>query len=165
VVEPFEVEYAGFWRRFAATVIDSLFFAALTTLLLYLLYGGAYFDWLKTSEGLFTTYDGWDGFINNLLPLFITLFFWLKFLGTPGKLLMGCQVLDADTLQPLTVGQALLRYVGYFVSILPLGLGFYWIAWDKRKQGFHDKIAKTVVVHEDESRKLYKELDKDGLGQ
>jgi uncharacterized RDD family membrane protein YckC len=52
------------------------------------------------------------------------------------------------------------RYLGYFVSALPLGLGFFWVAWDKRKQGFHDKLAKTVVIHEDESRVLYKELER-----
>ncbi len=160
MVNSHEVEYAGFWRRFLATLIDSLFFAALTTVLLYVLYGGAYFDWLSSSQGMFDTYDGWDGVINNLLPLLVTLFFWVKFMGTPGKLLLGCQVLDARTLQAVTLGQALLRYVGYFVSILTLGLGFFWIAWDSRKQGFHDKIAKTIVVHEDEFRVSYKELDK-----
>jgi len=87
--------------------------------------------------------------------------FWLKFLGTPGKLLLGCQVVDARSGGPLRTGQALLRYLAYFVSALPLGLGFLWIAFDKRKQGFHDKIAKTVVVLEDMSRAPLPEIEKD----
>jgi len=38
------------------------------------------------------------------------------------------------------------RYIGYFVSVIPFGLGFIWIAFDSKKQGFHDKLAGTVVV-------------------
>jgi uncharacterized RDD family membrane protein YckC len=38
------------------------------------------------------------------------------------------------------------RYLAYFVSIIPLFLGVLWVAWDKKKQGWHDKLANTVVV-------------------
>jgi uncharacterized RDD family membrane protein YckC len=38
------------------------------------------------------------------------------------------------------------RYLGYFVSTIPFGLGLFWIGWDKRKQGWHDKLAGTVVI-------------------
>ncbi len=38
------------------------------------------------------------------------------------------------------------RYLGYFASTIPLCLGFLWIAFDKRKQGWHDKLAGTVVI-------------------
>jgi uncharacterized RDD family membrane protein YckC len=46
----------------------------------------------------------------------------------------------------LDLGRAIARYAGYLVSIIPLFLGFIWIAFDARKQGWHDKIADTVVV-------------------
>ncbi len=88
-------------------------------------------------------------------------------MGTPGKLLLGCHVVDAETQQPLTLVQALVRYLGYFVSLIPLGLGFFWILWDKRRQGFHDKLAKTIVVldvrHQgaDESQKTLEQLIKE----
>ena len=154
------IHYAGYWRRFLAFVIDVMFFAALSYGLMYLLYGQAYFEWLKDSAGMLETYATWDGVINNFLPVAITVVCWVKLMGTPGKLLFGCQVVDAETRNSITWGQALLRYIGYFVSLLPLGLGFFWIAVDKRKQGFHDKIAKTVVIREDEFRDLYKELDR-----
>ncbi|MGA7985503.1 MAG: RDD family protein [Burkholderiales bacterium] len=42
-----------------------------------------------------------------------------------------------------------IRFLGYFVSIVPLGLGFLWIAFDRKKRGWHDLIAGTVVVYED----------------
>ena len=55
-------------------------------------------------------------------------------------------IVDATSGNKPTTGQFILRYVGYFVSILPLCLGFIWVGIDKRKQGFHDKIANTVVI-------------------
>ena len=48
--------------------------------------------------------------------------------------------------QPLSWATGLLRYVGYVLSIIPLCLGLLWILWDPRKQGWHDKIAHTLVV-------------------
>lgn len=77
----------------------------------------------------------------------LVIFFWVRYRGTPGKHLMNCQVVDATTFGNLRVRQALLRYVGYFISLLPLGLGFFWIIRDKKKRGFHDLIAHTVVIH------------------
>lgn len=151
--------YAGFWRRFAATLIDSFLYSILSLLLVYLLYGPAYFQGVTDRGGRF--YGLGELIINWLLPLLVTVFFWVRFLGTPGKLLMSCQVVDARSGTALSVGQALLRYVSYLVSLLPLGLGFLWIIWDKRKQGFHDKIAKTVVILEDESQKSLEELEKE----
>jgi len=55
-------------------------------------------------------------------------------------------VVDARTGGPLSVSQAILRYLGYFVSTIPLCLGLLWVGFDARKQGWHDKIAGTVVV-------------------
>ena len=43
---------------------------------------------------------------------------------------------------------AFLRWIGYMLSSLPLNLGFLWVAFDARKQGFHDKLAGTVVILE-----------------
>jgi uncharacterized RDD family membrane protein YckC len=45
-----------------------------------------------------------------------------------------------------STGQLIGRYLGYYVSILPLMLGIIWVGIDKRKQGFHDKLAGTLVV-------------------
>lgn len=156
------VQYAGFWRRLAASLIDSLIFGLIMGLMWLLLgWGGAPQTDLAPGP---QSYDGVTllrSLAQNLFFALVTVFFWLKFLGTPGKLLLGCQVVDARDGGPLRTGQALLRYFAYFVSILPLGLGFLWIAWDKRKQGFHDKIAKTVVVLEDIARAPLPDFERD----
>jgi uncharacterized RDD family membrane protein YckC len=42
--------------------------------------------------------------------------------------------------------RGLLRYVGFIIAALPLLIGLIWAAFDARKQGWHDKIASTVVI-------------------
>ena len=64
---------------------------------------------------------------------------------TPGKKLLGLRVVQSSG-KPMTPGLAFLRWVGYIISQIPLCLGFIWIAFDGRKQGWHDKIAATCVI-------------------
>ncbi len=138
------VRYAGFWRRAGATLIDVLLFSLLTLPLLYLVYGAAYFS----PQAGTVLFAGWfDLFINLVLPIGIVVLFWVKSGATPGKMLLDCRVVDAANGRLPGTGQALLRNLAYLVSMLPFWLGFLWVAWDRRKQGFHDKIAGTVVLH------------------
>jgi len=53
---------------------------------------------------------------------------------------------DGDSGGEPSLRQWCLRYLGYVVATLPLLLGFFWVAWDPRCQGWHDKIAGTVVI-------------------
>jgi uncharacterized RDD family membrane protein YckC len=64
---------------------------------------------------------------------------------TPGKMLLGLRVIQASG-EPMGFGIAFLRWVGTIVSAIPFWLGFIWIAFDGKKQGWHDKIATTLVV-------------------
>lgn len=66
---------------------------------------------------------------------------------TPGKMVLGLKVVPVER-GIMTFGMAFLRWVGYIVSSFFFYLGFVWIAFDPRKQGWHDKIAGTVVVRE-----------------
>ncbi len=139
--------YASFLRRLMATVIDMLILMPVTSLILYLWLGQEKFMALMLKENPFDI--GPEEFVvNYALPIVLTIFLWLKFAGTPGKLLASCKVVDAETLGPLTLSQAIIRYFAYIISSLPLGLGFLWIIWDKNKQGFHDKLSKTCVIQE-----------------
>ncbi len=65
---------------------------------------------------------------------------------TVGKLLIGAVVVHADDLRAIGIGRSAGRLVAELASALPLNLGYLWVAWDARKQGFHDKIAQTLVV-------------------
>jgi uncharacterized RDD family membrane protein YckC len=79
----------------------------------------------------------------------MSLFYFTYFHGvtgqTVGKKILGLKVVTT-TGQPLTMGIAFLRWVGYIISFLVLYLGFIWVAVDRRHQGWHDKIAGTLVI-------------------
>mgnify|MGYP003386945963 CR=1 FL=1 len=133
------VEYAGFWVRFLASVLDSVLLVLILIPLLMIFYGpGVLF--VTESPGL--AYN----LINYGLPIIAVIIFWQYRSATPGKIMMGIYIVDEKTLGQPSFGRLVLRYFGYYVSILPLLLGFIWVAFDKRKQGFHDKIARTLVI-------------------
>lgn len=71
--------------------------------------------------------------------------FWRMHGATPGKMLLRMRVVDAATGENPTLTQCLVRFFGYIVATLPLFLGFIWIAFDKRKRGWHDLMAGTEV--------------------
>ena len=137
------MSYAGFWIRTLAAFIDALILMIIIVPLLYLIYGSAY--WAPTEE-MKSSLGFWDTFINYMVPVVFTLYFWQKFAATPAKMLLGLKVVDAETGANINFRQSIIRYVGYYVAMLPLLLGVIWVVFDKRKQGWHDKMAGTVVI-------------------
>ena len=158
-----DVHYLGFWARFVAFLIDS---TAATIILAPL--AGRLMDEVVWSE-----YDLSDQAelmlllqqlttrmsLDLLLMGTIFVLFWIFRNATPGKMIFKSVIVDAATLQAPNALQNIIRYLAYYVSLLPMGLGFIWIGFDQRKQGWHDKIARTVVIRgkprtdtEDEAR-------------
>lgn len=143
-VEPHgEPRYVGFWPRVGAALIDTVLILLVTFPLLLAIYGWAYFD---PSEAKSVIAGPADFFLSWAFPAVVSIGFWLSKQATPGKMVVSAKVVDAKTGGPLSPGQSVLRYLGYFVALLPLGLGILWVAFDARKQGWHDKIAGTLVV-------------------
>ncbi|MBV8500679.1 MAG: RDD family protein [Paucibacter sp.] len=139
------IKYVGFWARVGAALIDTIVVLVVFGLLGALLGVHATVSLGQSALG-WSLPSGPELLVNHLLPAVAVVFCWLKFGATPGKRVIGAEVVDAKTLKRLSTGQALLRYVGYYVSTVPLGLGLIWVAFDSRKQGWHDKIAGTVVI-------------------
>lgn len=140
---PEEIEYAGFWLRVAATLIDTLILLLITLPLTFAFYGSTI--WENNNAGHFLL-GGWDFVINWVFPAVAVILFWICKGATPGKIFTSVKVVDERTGLLPDSKQSIIRYLAYLVSILPLFSGFFWIAVDKKKQGWHDKIAKTVVV-------------------
>ncbi|MES2279885.1 MAG: RDD family protein [Pseudomonadota bacterium] len=134
------LEYVGFWPRLGATVIDVLLQLLITLPLTYAIYGRL----SSSNENLFMGFS--DVVVNLILPAVLVIWLWLRFGATPGKMAMSAKIVDADSGKPLSLIQSVIRYVGYFVSLIPFGVGYLWIAFDRRKQGWHDKMANSVVV-------------------
>ena len=136
------VEYAGFWVRVGACLIDTVIICTVTLPLLVAIYGWAYFDEEKTD---FIAGPA-DFVITWLFPAVVSILFWLRKQATPGKMAVSARVVDARTGNTLSVGQSVGRYLAYLLSMLPLGLGLIWVAFNPKKQGWHDLLAGTVVV-------------------
>ena len=132
-------QYAGFWLRFAGALIDSLILIAICMPLTFWIYGGQMLTDMSIVMGPA------DVLVNWVFPAIAIMAFWLIRSATPGKLLIGLEIQSVDGSKPSLV-QFVIRYVGYFVSALVLALGYLWVGWDKRKQGWHDKFAGTIVV-------------------
>lgn len=133
------LEYVGFWPRVGATLIDILVQLAITAPLTYAIYG----QYISADAHFLGEADV---LINLVFPVVAVIFLWARFGATPGKMAMSARIMDTDTGEPLTAGKSVLRYVGYFVSMISFWVGFMWIAFDRRKQGWHDKMANSVVI-------------------
>ncbi len=138
-------KYAGFWRRFLASSVDG-------TIEVLLVWGLAFSLGLNPFDETKTTYQTIYQVISFILTTGFSILFWVNYQGaTPGKKLMAIKVVYGGDGKQLNYGVAVIRYFGYFVSLIPLALGYIWIAFDSKKQGWHDKIAGTYVVKTDKS--------------
>lgn len=138
---PESIVYAGFWIRVMAALIDSVIVMIITLPITTAIYGEV------PRDGYTYLLGGWDFVINYLFPALAVILFWIYKSATPGKLFNKLTIVDAKTGGKPSVGQYIVRYLGYFLSIIPLFAGLIWVAFDKRKQGWHDKIAGTLVIN------------------
>ena len=122
------LEYAGFWIRLGAGVIDLLILGAVVGIIAY--FFPSPIVWSTSGVAISIVY--WMGF-------------WVWRGQTPGKMAAGIKVIRTDS-SPVKWQCAICRCLGYVVSAITLFIGFIWVAFDGRKQGIHDKIADTYVV-------------------
>lgn len=135
-----EQKYAGFWVRVLAALIDFVVIGIVVYMPLTLIYGMEY--WLSEKF----IYGFWDVVLGYIFPFLATIWFWRTYRGTPGKLALNLKVVDADSGERLTIPQSVGRYLAYIPSALLLCLGFVWVGFNLKKQGWHDKLAGTVVI-------------------
>jgi uncharacterized RDD family membrane protein YckC len=142
--------YVGFWSRFLAFLVDSLV-ASIIIYPLLLMFAEA----VTMADLDFSNLEQTQAFLNRMLErlllesLFISVVFvgfWIYLDSSPGKLLFKAYIVDARTLQSASRLQLVIRSLSYYISLLCFGLGFIWIGLDARKQGWHDKLARTLVI-------------------
>lgn len=145
-------QYASFGRRFLAYVVD-WGIISLIGIVIQSMLGLNSFSAVMHTQSLeelqqlqATTRSSLPTLISLALGLAYFLIFWVNYDGaTPGKRLMAIKITKDDSFN-LTYPIAFIRYIGIFISTISLGLGYLWVVWDKKKQAWHDKIAKTIVV-------------------
>lgn len=128
--------YAGFWQRMLSLFIDMIIILTISTGV-YLIPGGT------ISLPLLALIAIVFGVCFELTP-------WQ---GTPGKIILGLKVTDRN-MQRLKFGQVLGRNIAKIFSVITLGIGWLMIGLTRQKQGLHDRVALTFVVHRElEERK------------
>jgi uncharacterized RDD family membrane protein YckC len=139
------VSYAGFWVRLVALIVDALIIGGIAFAAVFLLASSA----IVTSDPSNTA----GAFLVPLMVLFPFAYFasfWAWHSRTPGMMPFNLRIVRADTGEAIGIGLATVRAIGLFILYLFwwLGglLGLLWVAFDARKQGWHDKLAGTVVV-------------------
>ena len=143
---PSDPKYVGFWARCVAYIIDILILTVITVPLVIGIYGLEQYARKPPGQAFL---GFWDFMLQIVFPAAAVILLWKYRGATPGKMALSARIVDAQTGGAPSTGRLVARYFAYIVSTLPLLLGFIWIAFDRRKQGWHDKIAGTVVVYED----------------
>ena len=132
--------YAGFWVRFLALLLDGILLGIFTAVLAPV--------WGPQVTSTATTFqvNAQANAITTLVGLVYFTGFWSWRGQTVGMMPFNMQVVSVADGKKIDWVRGLLRYVGFVVSIIPLFLGLIWAAFDARKQGWHDKIAGTLVI-------------------
>lgn len=141
-----EAQYIGFWWRVCASIVDSILLVIISLPILLHVYGEQYLWSDDLIQGPL------DFLLSWVFPTIAIILFWIYKGATPGKMAVSARIVDAQTGEQPSPAQFVGRYFAYFVSLLPLGLGVIWVAFDKRKQGWHDKLAGTLVIRKDSGK-------------
>ena len=160
-----EVRYAGFWIRFIASFLDTLFLALPVGILIYFLSDGNWFDFAQYQQNLQMAMSGNPHALDNqphtsfrwellfeISVLVVTVIFWDRWRGaTPGKKFVHIKIVDAKTHKDISNKEAITRSLGYIPSTLLFGIGFLMIAFRKDKRALHDLLAGTAVIYDEEA--------------
>lgn len=152
-----QVSYAGFWKRFAALLIDKVilgFGAVIILIPIIIMFGlGVAFNSdnmnMEDNAGFIIAFLG----AYMMLICFIVIMDWLYFAlmeskkgATLGKMVLNIKVTDMNG-NPVSFGRASGRYFGKILSNLTLGIGYIIAGFSQQKQALHDILAKTLVVN------------------
>jgi uncharacterized RDD family membrane protein YckC len=134
------MDYAGFWVRFVAYLIDFVILA-IVQIPLAIVFGVSMFE---------TTDTGVSYSATDFLSLLIGVAYFAGFEGsekqaTPGKMALGLVVTN-ERGGRISFARAVGRYFAKILSALILLIGFIMVAFTERKQGLHDMLAQTLVV-------------------
>jgi len=142
------VRVIGFGRRLGAMLIDAVIIAFMTFAISFMIgFVFLFFDmFVETRDTVLQP-------VIAITGIAFSFFYWIGSWSANGQSIgqstLGVTVVGRDG-KKLSVGRAFLRYIGFMISSLFLGLGFVWVAFDKQRQGWHDKIAGSYVVDMDD---------------
>jgi uncharacterized RDD family membrane protein YckC len=141
-----KVTVVGFGPRLLAAIIDGAMVGFLGFMLAFAIgFVAIFMNIILPSQ-----FNGMHELLTILCVLIFSIFyytgFWTNEGQTMGMSILGLKVIRTDGTQ-LSMGRALLRFIGYIINTLVFSIGFLWAAFDQKRQGLHDKLADTLVVY------------------
>ena len=142
------VRVIGFGRRLAAMLIDFMIIAFMTFAITFGIgFIFLFFDMFVQSQNTILQP------VIAISGIVFSFFYWIGSWSANGQSIgqstLGMTVVGEDG-RKLSKGKAFLRYFGFIISALVFGLGFVWVAFDKKRQGWADKIAGSYVIDMDD---------------
>ena len=133
---------AGFGTRTIAYLVDAILLSFVGGAFPYLVISGNYTQSVNSAQQVTTSTSG-----SVVVSLIYFVFFWSSIGGgrTLGMRLLGLKVVRED-MTPVGLRTAFVRWIGLWVSFALCFIGVVWVAFDPRHQGWHDKLARTLVV-------------------
>jgi uncharacterized RDD family membrane protein YckC len=148
--------YGGFWIRLVARLLDGLILGipiAIVFGILFAILGGVASTTASSDQNTQTAAIlGLGGIfiVFYIVVLVVVIGYYIYFWGTSGSTfgmrILKLRVVDADTGGPIGIGRAVVRYLMSIVNSIACYIGWIWVAFDARKQGWHDKVANSVVI-------------------
>jgi len=140
------LQYAGFWRRFAAYLIDGIVIA-------FALVQFRSFLYIQLAQSVTLGFETLNQYLAGAVSVMSLLFTWVYYSGmessplqaTIGKLAVGLYVTDLQD-QRVSFGRATGRHFGKILSGLILGIGYLMAGFTERKQALHDRLAGCLVL-------------------
>ena len=155
--------YAGFWIRFLASLLDTIFLALPVGIVIFFLSDGHWFDFSQYQQNVMMAMSGnshaldtqpqtslkWE-LLFEVTVLLVTMLFWRRWRGaTPGKKFVHIKIVDHETHKDIDNRQAITRSLGYIPSTFLFGIGFLMLAFREDKRSLHDMLGGTIVIYEE----------------
>jgi uncharacterized RDD family membrane protein YckC len=134
-------EYAGFWIRALAYIIDAAIIGIVRWAILLPLGIGFIIRPMNPDWSTLATVP----LVSLAISACYFVFFWTRSGATPGKTILRLKVVTPQG-GLITTGQAVGRYFGQILSGLILCIGFMMAGWDSEKRALHDRLADTRVI-------------------
>lgn len=151
------VRYAGFWIRFVAYVLDFIIIGVVQGVLFAVLFGGSILN--LVGDAVNGRIAPGSDLALNIIPMAVTgrflgfiialayfVWCWTQYGATPGKMALGLKVINPDG-TPISVGEAIGRYLGMLLSGIILFIGFIMAGFDDQKRALHDRLVNTRVIY------------------
>jgi uncharacterized RDD family membrane protein YckC len=151
-----QTTYAGFWIRLVARIIDAVIVGIPFGILFGVfavasgVFAGTANSLNQDAQGATAAVLGGTFILLYLIALVVQVGYWIYFWGSTGSTLgmrlLRLRVVDANTGGPIGYGRATVRFLMSIVNSWACYIGWIWVAFDPRKQGWHDKVANSVVI-------------------